>query len=156
MYAPSQWETSLQCNDVSHWLPAYLDWSLYVQTTHTLPSNRDRSSPPRTFTLPVEWSSWKKLGRKIVVYGGLTHWALWIVNSLCSMKCGSKLKSAISRIMLWMWVNEHFLWSCSQVNVTGHLWWYRKISNISHSIPKLKCFSSRLALVFAQYIEASC
>ena len=27
-YAPSQWETSLQCNDVSHWLGAFLDWSL--------------------------------------------------------------------------------------------------------------------------------
>ena len=26
-YAPSQWETSLYCNDVSHWLGAYLDWS---------------------------------------------------------------------------------------------------------------------------------
>ena len=29
-YSPSQWETSLQCNDVSHWLGAYLDWSLYT------------------------------------------------------------------------------------------------------------------------------
>ena len=29
-YAPSQWETSLQCNDVSHWLGANLDWSLYI------------------------------------------------------------------------------------------------------------------------------
>ena len=27
-YAPSQWETLLQCNNVSHWLGAYLDWSL--------------------------------------------------------------------------------------------------------------------------------
>ena len=27
-YAPSQWETSLHCNDVSHWLSPYLDWSL--------------------------------------------------------------------------------------------------------------------------------
>ena len=27
-YAPSQWETSLHCNDVSHWLGAYPDWSL--------------------------------------------------------------------------------------------------------------------------------
>ena len=27
-YAPSQWESSLQCNDISHWLVAYLDWSL--------------------------------------------------------------------------------------------------------------------------------
>ena len=28
MYAPSQWETSLQCNNVSHWLGTYLDWFL--------------------------------------------------------------------------------------------------------------------------------
>ena len=28
-YAPCQWEASLQCNDVSHWLGAYLDWSLH-------------------------------------------------------------------------------------------------------------------------------
>ena len=27
-YAPSPWETSLHCNDVPHWLGAYLDWSL--------------------------------------------------------------------------------------------------------------------------------
>ena len=27
-YAPSQWETSLHCNDGSHGLGAYLDWSL--------------------------------------------------------------------------------------------------------------------------------
>ena len=27
-YAPSQWETSLHCNKVSHWLGTYLDWSL--------------------------------------------------------------------------------------------------------------------------------
>ena len=26
--APSQWETSLHCNAVSHWLGAYLHWSL--------------------------------------------------------------------------------------------------------------------------------
>ena len=27
-YAPSQWETSLHCNGVSHWLGAYVGWSL--------------------------------------------------------------------------------------------------------------------------------
>ena len=27
-YAPSQWETTLQCNVVSHWLGAYTKWSL--------------------------------------------------------------------------------------------------------------------------------
>ena len=29
-YASSQWETLLHCNDVSHWLVAYLDWSLFM------------------------------------------------------------------------------------------------------------------------------
>ena len=31
-YAPSQWEMSLPCNDVSHWLGAYLDGSLLCPT----------------------------------------------------------------------------------------------------------------------------
>ena len=30
-YAPSQWEMSLQCNNISHWLGAYLDWSLEME-----------------------------------------------------------------------------------------------------------------------------
>ena len=28
MYAPSQWETTLQCNGISHWQGAYMKWSL--------------------------------------------------------------------------------------------------------------------------------
>ena len=28
VYAPSQWETVLQCNAVSHWLGSYTEWSL--------------------------------------------------------------------------------------------------------------------------------
>ena len=28
-YAPCEWDTSLQCNDLSHWLCSCLDWSLY-------------------------------------------------------------------------------------------------------------------------------
>ena len=29
-YAPSQWETTLQCNVASHWLAAYTKWSLPI------------------------------------------------------------------------------------------------------------------------------
>ena len=28
-YVPSQWETSLHCNNISHWLGTNLDWSLH-------------------------------------------------------------------------------------------------------------------------------
>ena len=34
VFAPSQWETTLQCNTICHWLSAYTDWSLHVTTTH--------------------------------------------------------------------------------------------------------------------------
>ena len=28
VYAPSQWETVLQCNAISHWLGAYTKWKM--------------------------------------------------------------------------------------------------------------------------------
>ena len=30
VYVPSQWETTLQCNVISHWLSTYTKWSLFV------------------------------------------------------------------------------------------------------------------------------
>ena len=30
VYAPSQWEATLQCNVVSHWLDAFIKWSLHT------------------------------------------------------------------------------------------------------------------------------
>ena len=35
VYTHSQWETTLQCNVVSHWLCAYTKWSLCVQANNT-------------------------------------------------------------------------------------------------------------------------
>ena len=32
VYAPSQWETTLQCNVVSHWLSACTEWSLQLSS----------------------------------------------------------------------------------------------------------------------------
>ena len=30
VYGPSQWQTALQCNAVSHWLGPYTEWSLHL------------------------------------------------------------------------------------------------------------------------------
>ena len=38
VYAPSQWETMLQCNVVCHWLSTYAKWSLYTYVFHLLDS----------------------------------------------------------------------------------------------------------------------
>ena len=36
VYAPSQWETTLQCNVVSHWLGAYTKWSLAMDARYNM------------------------------------------------------------------------------------------------------------------------
>ena len=43
-YVPSQWEMSLQCNDISHWLGTYLDWSLVIWCCHS--HLRSFATPP--------------------------------------------------------------------------------------------------------------
>ena len=40
VYAPSQWETTLHCNVVSHWLGAYTKWSLCIIATRLQPIDR--------------------------------------------------------------------------------------------------------------------
>ena len=34
LYAPSQWEMTLHCNVISHWLGAYMKWSLWLWRYH--------------------------------------------------------------------------------------------------------------------------
>ena len=45
-YAPNQSEMSLQCNDISHWLGAFLDWSL------------EQSKPPGDYQAETHWQHW--------------------------------------------------------------------------------------------------
>ena len=52
VYAPSQWETALHCNAVSHWLGAYTDWSLLKMDTFVVnPNERCRDKMRRTTIL---------------------------------------------------------------------------------------------------------
>ena len=67
-YVPSQWKTSLQCNDASHWLGAYLNIRLGMRpanercrykcndASHWLGAYLDWSLP--TNTLWAEWRVW--------------------------------------------------------------------------------------------------
>ena len=66
-YAPSQWETLLQCNDVSHWLGAYLDWSLLSEKLTLLVLKSEYSRTARSIL-----QDWK------------THWGR--VTHICVSK----------------------------------------------------------------------
>ena len=66
-YAPNQWETSLQCNDVSHWLGAHLDWSLVsnmAQTKVQHKENINNTLDTLHLTLRVElWGAYCEYSR---------------------------------------------------------------------------------------------
>ena len=57
----------------------------------------------------------------------------WIMQMVCAMLC-------LAVFRYWLILHKS----------------YRKISYKSHQISKLKCFSSRLAVVLAQYFQAKC
>ena len=72
---PSQWETSLLCNDISQWLGASLESALY----HTLNSQKitktSLSNPSNIESFPhLLWPSdtlwWYRSGSKLVVFIG--------------------------------------------------------------------------------------
>ena len=46
--APSQWETALLCNDVSHWLSASLEWYLQTYLWHIIVSDSCYREPLHT------------------------------------------------------------------------------------------------------------
>ena len=52
-YVPSQWETSLHCNDVSHWLGAYLEWP-YIGLRHGFSSGSNKSPPESVVTSQMD------------------------------------------------------------------------------------------------------
>ena len=57
VYVPSQWETTLHCNVVSHWLGTYTKWSLYmVASRHDntfLITGPSWGNPPVPYKRPV-------------------------------------------------------------------------------------------------------
>ena len=86
----------------------------------------------------------------------------WITDCLMSIHCvpiqsylwaRTEAKSLVtllvygSHVFSNYWIRQN-QWSMAAQSI------YHKISNIGHQIPKFKWFSSRLAVVFAQLIEA--
>ena len=71
MNAPSQWEMSLQYNDVSHWLDTYLDWSLeqYI-------------AEPWILVTGLIWCTIVTCFYMLSIYYSDVKWALWYPKSL--------------------------------------------------------------------------
>ena len=60
----------------------------------------------------------------------------------------------------YLYLNHYYYYKASNISHNKYLYlnhyYYHKASNIRHQIPKLKCFSLCLAVVFVQSIEARC
>ena len=65
MYAPSQWETALQCYAISHWLGAYTRWSL---STNTNQQPSCKSCKHSTINSHHEISIWSQYAKSELFY----------------------------------------------------------------------------------------
>ena len=99
VHAPSQWEATLQCNVVSHWLGACTGWSLLMDER----LGKDRMAR----ALQQLWKPW------------LTHWFLEGVVVLSN----DFLTPMKDRYL------EHFLLNFTQVNDTKAHWWLVNIGS---------------------------
>ena len=86
-YAASQWETSLQCSDVSYWLSSYLDQSLHLAEGELFWQGTQDSPYPKNLACKTKldifqnklYRNWKKicwyLFAQLIVSLVLGHWA---------------------------------------------------------------------------------
>ena len=60
-FAPSQWETALLCNDVSHWLDANLESAMIIDTSlQRLRQNINQTLNQKRH--PIPWPNWRAMG----------------------------------------------------------------------------------------------
>ena len=104
MYAPSQWETTLQCNVVSHWLGAYAEWSLQALRLDSMSFSkwfpwlvlwvclytmRPRQISQTTFLNAFSWM-------KIYEFRLIFHWSLFLWVKLTTFHYLGKWLASLS------------------------------------------------------------
>ena len=103
VYAPSHWETSLQCNVVSHWLGAYTKWSLgsLSLSTHW---GRDKmvAISQTTFSNAFSWM-------KMFEFQLIFHWSLFPRVQLTIFQHSSENGLALNRPQAIIWTNADLI-----------------------------------------------
>ena len=117
--------------------PLFYTWN-YSSTTHLMYTIYSRATPSTNL-----WCMAKREARfsnfgeiKGEACGGLTQWRNWM-NGIHMYHCH--------------FMTDQFCITCKSLTceLPGNFWYE------THLIPKLKCFLSRLSIVFAQSIEAA-
>ena len=93
--AHSQWETTLHCNVVSHWLSAYTKWSLHKIS---LSCCRDHSGYGLS-----QWETVSSLSPS-------PEWSLMLVWLTCPLQASQKKWDIIVRRAGLLWSQEDFEW----------------------------------------------
>ena len=115
LYAPSQWETTLQCNVVSHWLSAYTKWSPIMRWMLQPLTNKhtDLTRKKHKWQHTVHQYHNEKHLECICVTSTLTHYIHGDGGVISKVQFSNSFYKQ----------NEHFLWNCCQVNATKLHWW---------------------------------
>ena len=64
VYVSSQWETTLHCNVVSHWVGAFTEWSLDVYYQWQQAPSMGPMKGPTQLAEDITWIIWKKTNRR--------------------------------------------------------------------------------------------
>ena len=86
LYAPSQWETTLHCNVVSHWLGAYTNWSLGASKKRFILKTTTCTKGEQATGLDA-WASRVKCPARFVSHLHEICIYIWVVYSLCFFCC---------------------------------------------------------------------
>ena len=118
-YAPTQWKTLLHCNDISHWLISYLDWSLLISGHNGNEELKRLTEAKSDFSISVENLQYdtcvsEKLKTMLQISEKILNisWSLW--SCVEGQTCGQKMKPFITKWNFQQvhtsfpdWLNHH-------------------------------------------------
>ena len=110
VYVPCQWETTLHCNIISHWLGAYTKWTLRMYVLNYSGS---------TFIKPDQPDPWIKDQIKIILLSTISP--LQLPNFVsCGRDKPSHMTQNFVTVVAKLWTAERFLidpWSMDQADL---------------------------------------
>ena len=121
VYVSSQWETTLQCNVISHWLATYMEWSLcsdhFVYASNQWKTMLQCNVMSNWLAAYTEWSLYVSYSIRNIAACGRCHFP--VLDSLVLWRCIINFKCVISKHMLGIKLISTFC----QMNATGPHWW---------------------------------
>ena len=102
-FEPSQWETSLQSNAISHWLAANLESALWYCIQYKSDKGRIQYGAVITQSIFLQ-NIHERHSHSSPVRGAFCGFSLWLI--FCLSSCNNVCNIKRSQLSRWQWQNE--------------------------------------------------